>query len=184
MLVERKVCFILETGSQGEQVLLVVQRLTPLTESWWARAFIDRGRGLHADNSTVSSDSYLEIGHWWSDQHRLDCFKYDPLRPYTTLWIAAHQAALSKGFSRQEYQSGLPFASPGDLPHPETQLLSLNIYRQVGSLPLAAYICYNVYIHILKLVTISFKTFVKNHEVVNLKLVNMKYVNYTSKEPI
>ena len=29
-----------------------------------------------------------------------------------------HQAPLSMGFSRQEYWSGLPFPSPGDLPHP------------------------------------------------------------------
>ena len=28
----------------------------------------------------------------------------------------AHQAPLSTEFSRQEYQSGLPFPSPGDLP--------------------------------------------------------------------
>ena len=27
-----------------------------------------------------------------------------------------YQAPLSMGFSRQEYQSGLPFPSPGDLP--------------------------------------------------------------------
>ena len=33
-----------------------------------------------------------------------------------TLWIVACQAPLSMGFSRQEYQSGLPFPSPGDLP--------------------------------------------------------------------
>ena len=29
-----------------------------------------------------------------------------------------HQAPLSKGFSRQNYWSGLPFPSPGDLPYP------------------------------------------------------------------
>ena len=29
-----------------------------------------------------------------------------------------HQAPLSKGFTRQEYWSGLPFPSSGDLPHP------------------------------------------------------------------
>ena len=34
-------------------------------------------------------------------------------------WIVARQAPLSMGFSRQEYWSGLPFPSPGDLPHPE-----------------------------------------------------------------
>ena len=39
----------------------------------------------------------------------------------------------------QEYWSGLPFASPGNLPHPGIQLVSLrsNLQWQVGSLPLA-----------------------------------------------
>ena len=31
-------------------------------------------------------------------------------------WTVAHQAPLSMGFPRQEYWSGLPFPSPGDLP--------------------------------------------------------------------
>ena len=31
-------------------------------------------------------------------------------------WTVACQTPLSMGFSRQEYWSGLPFASPGDLP--------------------------------------------------------------------
>ena len=35
-----------------------------------------------------------------------------------TPWTVAHQAPLSVEFSRQEYWSGLPFASPGDLPDP------------------------------------------------------------------
>ena len=35
-----------------------------------------------------------------------------------TPWTVAHQALLSMGFSRQEYWSGLPFPSPGDLPNP------------------------------------------------------------------
>ena len=33
----------------------------------------------------------------------------------------AHQVSLSMGFSRQEYWSGLPFPSPGDLPDPGTE---------------------------------------------------------------
>ena len=33
-------------------------------------------------------------------------------------WTAAHQAPLSMRFARQEYWSGLPFPSPGDLPCP------------------------------------------------------------------
>ena len=35
---------------------------------------------------------------------------------FVTLWTVARQAPLSMGFSRQEYWSGLPFPSPGDLP--------------------------------------------------------------------
>ena len=37
----------------------------------------------------------------------------------------AHQAPLSMGFPRQEYWSGLPSPSPGDLPDPEIKLMSL-----------------------------------------------------------
>ena len=33
-----------------------------------------------------------------------------------TPWTVAYQAPPSMGFSRQEYRSGLPFPSPGDLP--------------------------------------------------------------------
>ena len=32
-------------------------------------------------------------------------------------WTVACQAPLSAGFSRQEYWSGLPFPSPGELPN-------------------------------------------------------------------
>ena len=35
-----------------------------------------------------------------------------------TPWTVAHQAPPSMEFSRQEYWSGLPFPSPGDLPNP------------------------------------------------------------------
>ena len=37
---------------------------------------------------------------------------------FVTPWTVAHQGPLSVGFSRQEYWSGLPFPSPGDLPDP------------------------------------------------------------------
>ena len=48
---------------------------------------------------------------------------------FATLWIIAHQALLSMRFSRQEYWSGLPFTSPGDLPNPGN--LGLPHCRQV-----------------------------------------------------
>ena len=37
---------------------------------------------------------------------------------FATPWTVAYQAPPSKGFSRQEYWSGLPFPFPGDLPDP------------------------------------------------------------------
>ena len=40
---------------------------------------------------------------------------------FKTPWTVALQAPPSMGFSRQEYWSGLPFPSPGDLPDPELE---------------------------------------------------------------
>ena len=37
---------------------------------------------------------------------------------FAASWTVICQAPLSMGFSRQEYWSGLPFPSPGDLPNP------------------------------------------------------------------
>ena len=44
----------------------------------------------------------------------LNCFSHVQL--FETPWTVAHLAPLPMGFSRQEYWSGLPFPSPGDLP--------------------------------------------------------------------
>ena len=40
------------------------------------------------------------------------------VRLFVTPWTVAYQAPPSMGFSRQEYWSGLPFPSPGNLPDP------------------------------------------------------------------
>ena len=40
---------------------------------------------------------------------------------FATPWTVAYRASLSMGFSRQEYWSGLPFPSPGDLLNPGIQ---------------------------------------------------------------
>ena len=53
-----------------------------------------------------------------------------------TRWTVAHQAPLSMGFSRQEYWSGLPFPTPGDLPDIGIELASpVSPALQVDSLP-------------------------------------------------
>ena len=44
---------------------------------------------------------------------------------FVTLWTVACQAPLSKGFSRQEYWSGLPCPPPGDFSNPGMEPESL-----------------------------------------------------------
>ena len=48
-------------------------------------------------------------------------------------WTGACQAPLSMGFSRQEYWSGLPFPSPGDLP--DLEIKSGSPVLQADDLP-------------------------------------------------
>ena len=54
------------------------------------------------------------------------------VRLFVTPWTVACQAPLSMGFSRQEYWSGLPFSSPGELPDPGIKPRSPGL--QAGSL--------------------------------------------------
>ena len=64
----------------------------------------------------------------------LTCFSRVQL--FATPWTVAHQAPLSMGFSKQEYWSGLPFPSPGDLPDPGIEPRSLmSPVLQADSLP-------------------------------------------------
>ena len=44
--------------------------------------------------------------------------------PFVTPWTVACQVPLSMGFSRQEYWSGLPWSSPGDLSNPGIEPVS------------------------------------------------------------
>ena len=44
--------------------------------------------------------------------------RFSRVQLFATLWTVAHQAPLSMASSRQEYWSGMPFSSPGDLPDP------------------------------------------------------------------
>ena len=50
--------------------------------------------------------------------HMCAWYVFSQVRVFVTLWTVAHQASLSKEFSRQEYWSGLPCPPPGDLPDP------------------------------------------------------------------
>ena len=61
---------------------------------------------------------------WWGtritnavqlDQKKVKSLSH--VRLFATPWTVAHQTPASMGFSRQEYWSGLPFSSPGNLPN-------------------------------------------------------------------
>ena len=56
-------------------------------------------------------------------------------KSFVTPWTVAYQAPLSMQFSRQEYWSGLPFPSAGNLPDPAIKPVSPTL--QADSLPLS-----------------------------------------------
>ena len=49
---------------------------------------------------------------------------FNCVRLFVTPWTVAHQAPLSMEFSGQEYWSGLPFPTPGNLPDPGIEPVS------------------------------------------------------------
>ena len=58
-------------------------------------------------------------------QHACVLNHFSCVQFFMTLWTIAHQAPLSMGFSRREQWSGLPFPTPGDLPDPGIEPVSL-----------------------------------------------------------
>ena len=52
------------------------------------------------------------------EQQKVKVKSLSRVQLFATPWTVAHQAPPSMEFSRQEYWSGLPFPSPGDLPDP------------------------------------------------------------------
>ena len=84
------------------------------TGSTWPRNQIQ-------DSYTGLSHQRMGLGQVWD--FKLDTWKVkvkslSHVWLFVTSWTVAHQAPPSMGFSRQEYWSGLPFPSPGDLPDP------------------------------------------------------------------
>ena len=65
------------------------------------------------DCSLPGSSVLVQAGILEREVKSLSCVQL-----FATPWAVAYQAPSSMGFSRQEYWSGLPFLSPGDLPDP------------------------------------------------------------------
>ena len=81
----------------------------------WVAISSSRGSSWPRDWSSLDLLSHL------NDQHWVKCLKKEKVKwsciwLFVIPWTVAYQDPLSMGFSRQEYWSGLPFPSPGDLP--------------------------------------------------------------------
>ena len=68
---------------------------------------------------------FVLLSHFYVHLKRPVVQSLSHISVFETPWTVAHQAPLSMEFSRQEYWSGLPFPSPGDLSDPQIQPLSL-----------------------------------------------------------
>ena len=88
----------------------------------WAAMPSSRGSSQPRDQTQVSHIAGGLFTIWatrealerpWSEVKSLS-----RVQLFATPWTVAYQAPPSMGFSRQEYWSGLPFPSPGDLPEP------------------------------------------------------------------
>ena len=67
----------------------------------------------------------MEIPLKTSNKTTMFCAVLSRVQLFVTPWTTALQAPLSVGFSRQEYWSGLPFPTPGDLPNSGIEPASL-----------------------------------------------------------
>ena len=81
-----------------------------------ALSFLSNGFGSETHSEIKRSGFYFtdRWGKTWGERKWSRSVVSDCLCP----WTVVYQASLSMGFSRQEYWSGLPFPSPGELPDP------------------------------------------------------------------
>ena len=93
-------------------------------------------RCITKKNDTVLGGDFLSIS--WTEIAMVHDILWKTVKVSSvwlseTAWTIAYQAPLSMEFSRQEYWSGLPFPSPGDLPNQRIEPRSPTL--QVDSLP-------------------------------------------------
>ena len=69
-------------------------------------------------NEEVTCMVDAENGYKCVSTHSCEVKSLSRVRLFETPWTVAYQASQSMGFSRQEYWSGVPLPSRGDLPDP------------------------------------------------------------------
>ena len=86
------------------------QSSCPLKSSW------KRGHTLYRKTAPTQGPSHTPM--------KVKMKSLSRVRLFATRWTVAYQAPPCMGFSRQEYWSGVPFPSLGDLPNPGIKPLS------------------------------------------------------------
>ena len=79
---------------------------------------------VRSDTIYKSQAARLQLAEWIGERKDMCvCVSCSVMSHcFETPRTVAHQAHLSMGFARQEYWSGLPFPSPGDLPDPGMEI--------------------------------------------------------------
>ena len=97
----------------------------------WAVTGCAKTEAIEAAERPRMSDTRGDICHrFWKAQSSTDSTSFQDMcllisvRLFATPWTAAHQAPLSMGFPKQEYCSGLPFPTSGDLSNQGMELSS------------------------------------------------------------
>ena len=85
----------------------------PFTPNECLLGSLSQQRSLWESSSSYNLDTSFNHSHRKKKVKSLSCVWF-----FATPWTVAYQAPPSLGFSRQEYWSGLPLPSPGDLPDP------------------------------------------------------------------
>ena len=96
----------------------IVNLISVLTT--WGYPCVESSLVLLVITKTLLQQHKERLNTWTSPdgQYQQQLHSLSRVQLFATPWTVAHQASLSMGFSRQEYWSGLPFPSPGDLPDP------------------------------------------------------------------
>ena len=99
-------------------------RLSDWTELNWTDMFFLNVENIRKKYILWNKADLIVNTNWATQPHLvLLCFSH--VWFFAMLWTVALQAPLSMGFTRQEYWSGLPCLSPGDLPNPGIETASL-----------------------------------------------------------
>ena len=106
-----------------QQLLILMFSLSIFYELYFqsqpVKLYLIRGHEnfLQCLGFTCFSIIYSEVIFVQDERYEV-CKSLSCVRLFETPWTVAHQTPPSRRFSRQEYWSGLPFPSPGDLPDP------------------------------------------------------------------